>query len=120
MRLAGLVAGRDPATPVPTCPGWTIRDLVGHVGAGHRWVAGLVEARQRELPPRTEVPAPDDPAAWPEWLTAGARRLVDAVRATGPELPVWTWQADRTAGFWLRRMLHDELVHRYWLEHSRF
>jgi hypothetical protein len=42
--------------------------------------------------------------------------LADAVRAAGAEQPVWTWQRDRTAGFWLRRMLHDELVHRFDVE----
>jgi hypothetical protein len=26
---------------------------------------------------------------------------------------VWTWQQDKTAGFWLRKMLHDEVVHRF-------
>ena len=39
--------------------------------------------------------------------------LADAVRAAGPGQPVWPWTADRSAGFWLRRMLHDEVVHRF-------
>jgi hypothetical protein len=47
------------------------------------------------------------------WLVAGARMLADAVRAAGPQQPVWTWRADQSAGFWLRRMLHDEVVHRF-------
>lgn len=33
-------AGLD--ADVPTCPGWTMRPLLGHVGMLHRWAATLV------------------------------------------------------------------------------
>jgi uncharacterized protein (TIGR03083 family) len=46
------------------------------------------------------------------WLLAGARRLGDAVREAGPQTGGWTWADDKTAGFWLRRITHDTLVHR--------
>jgi len=112
-RLGEVTAALPADTPVPTCPEWTVRDLVTHVGSGHRVAAGLVEQRLSQPPPFTPTDAPQEPADWPEWLAAGAARLTAAVRDAGPECPVWTWQDDRTAGFWLRRMLHDELVHRY-------
>jgi uncharacterized protein (TIGR03083 family) len=112
-RLAGLVHDSDVRLPVPTCPGWTLEQLIAHVGRGHRWAADMI--RRRILKPipmqQVEVPAHADERS--EWLVAGARMLADAVQATGPEQPVWTWQADRSAGFWLRRMLHDEVVHRF-------
>ena len=50
------------------------------------------------------------------WLVAGAVMLADAVRGVGASQVVWTWQRDRSAGFWLRRMLHDEVVHRFDVE----
>jgi MDMPI C-terminal domain len=34
------------------------------------------------------------------------------VRECGPDTAVWTWRADRTSGFWLRKLVHDGLVHR--------
>ena len=34
--LADWVDGKDATTPVPTCPKWTLADLVGHVGATQR------------------------------------------------------------------------------------
>jgi uncharacterized protein (TIGR03083 family) len=113
-RLGAVAAGLEPSAPVPTCPEWTVRDLVGHVGTGHRWSAGVVEGRLQVPPEYVRLPAPDDPGGWEAWLCSGARRLAEAVRAAGPDCPVWTWQpSDRTAGLWLRRMLHDELIHRY-------
>ena len=112
-RLARAVSGLDPACPIPMCPEWTVRDLVTHVGRGHRWAAGIVEQRLTSPPRYSTDEAPGDPAAWAGWLMAGATALADAVREAGADRPVWTWQPDRTAGFWVRRMLHDELVHRF-------
>lgn len=118
-RLGAALAALSPDDRVPTCPEWTVRDLVTHVGEGHRWSATMVETRAMEpLVPIPSDPAPDSPAEWPGWLADGARRLTDAVRDAGHGTEVWTWQADRTAGFWLRRMTHDELIHRYDVERA--
>jgi uncharacterized protein (TIGR03083 family) len=116
-RLAEAVHDADLARPVPTCPEWTLAQLAEHVGRGHRWAAGIVERRDAE---RVPVPAgevegmrmPDGADERSAWLLAGARRLADVVREARPETGVWTWASDRTAGFWLRRMTHDTLVHR--------
>ncbi|MEV8015780.1 maleylpyruvate isomerase N-terminal domain-containing protein [Streptomyces sp. NPDC086554] len=35
-RFVELARGADPATPIPTCPGWTLSDLVRHHGTTHR------------------------------------------------------------------------------------
>jgi uncharacterized protein (TIGR03083 family) len=115
-RLAGLAHDADVQQPIPTCPEWTLEQLVGHVGRGHRWAAELVRRRLSAPIPIQEVDVPADPDARSEWLLAGARMLADAVRLAGPEQPVWTWQEDQSAGFWLRRMLHDEVVHRFDVE----
>ncbi|HKD98286.1 MAG TPA: maleylpyruvate isomerase family mycothiol-dependent enzyme [Micromonosporaceae bacterium] len=113
-RLGAAVSGLEPATPVPTCPEWTVRDLVTHVGTGQRWATGIIEANLQTPHPYATVPAPHDPSAWTDWLAEGARSLAAAVRDGGPERRVWTWRPDdRTAGFWLRKMLHDEVIHRF-------
>jgi len=33
-------ARRDLTAAVPSCPGWTVADLVGHLGGVQSWVAG--------------------------------------------------------------------------------
>jgi uncharacterized protein (TIGR03083 family) len=115
-RLGVAASELEPQAPVPTCPEWTVRDLITHVGTGHRWAAEIVEGRLQDPAPYVIVNAPHDPQAWADWLTAGARRLAEAVGAAGPDRMVWTWQAEMTAGFWLRKLLHDELVHRFDVE----
>jgi uncharacterized protein (TIGR03083 family) len=115
-RLGEIVATTDPARAIPTCPEWTVRDLVGHVRTGHAWAADIIERRLTGPAPFVAQPAPDDPSAWPSWLREGSDRLTAAVRDVGPATPVWTWQTDRRAGFWVRRMLHDEIIHRFDVE----
>ena len=112
-RLAGAVTRQDPGARVAACPEWTVRDLVTHVGTGHRLASGIIEERRDSPAPYELIDAPASPGEWTGWLTSGARRLTAAVDAHGFDRPVWTWQPKhQTAGFWLRRMLHDEIVHR--------
>jgi len=115
-QLAAAAGACAPDDPVPSCPEWTVRDVLTHVGTGHRWVADIIERRVQDPVRQIPAPAPEQPEQWPDYLLDGARRLRAAVRDAGPDQPVWTWQADNTAGFWLRRMLHDELVHRFDVE----
>ncbi|MGM3262735.1 maleylpyruvate isomerase N-terminal domain-containing protein, partial [Klebsiella pneumoniae] len=38
--------------------------------------------------------------------------LVAELRAADPAEPAWSWSADRTVGFTVRRQAHEALVHR--------
>lgn len=110
-----LVAAGDPAGPVPSCPGWTLQQLFRHVGRGDRWAAQMVVDRATEaLDPRA-VPhgkPPEDPDGAISWLHDSARTLVGAVAKTGPDVPVWTFLGPRPASWWIRRRLHEVVVHR--------
>lgn len=110
-----LIRSADPATPVPTCPEWTLRQLFRHVGRGNRWAGQIVaERRSQPLDPRDVLDGkpPDDPDAAIEWLNDGAQALIDAVERVGAAAPVWTFRGSRPAGWWVRRRLHEVTVHR--------
>ena len=105
----------DESRPVPTCPGWSLKQLFRHVGRGDRWAAQIVRDRlDGFLDPRTVEGGkpPPDPADAISWLRGGAQRLVDAVKLTGVETPVWTFVGPRPANWWIRRRLHEVAVHR--------
>ena len=111
-KLAKVIDG-DLERAVPTCPGWTFRQLATHVGRGHRWAAEIVSTRATEAIPFREVPdgkLPEDPARHAHWLNAGATRVIEAVTAAG-SAPVWTFTGMRPAGFWARRRAHEAAVH---------
>lgn len=111
--LAGLVGGADLTLGVPTCPGWTLRQLATHIGRAQRWAAQIVSTRSAQAIAFREVPGgriPDDPAEHAGWLRAGADRLVTALGEAG-DAPVWAFGEQQPAGFWARRMTHETTVH---------
>jgi uncharacterized protein (TIGR03083 family) len=110
-----LIREADPATRIPTCPDWTIKQLFRHVGRGNRWAAQIVADRRDEaLDPREvrEGKPPDDPEAAIDWLNDGAQLILDSVDTVGADTPVWTFIGPRPAHWWIRRRLHEATVHR--------
>jgi uncharacterized protein (TIGR03083 family) len=120
LRFAEVTEGADPATAVPSCPGWTLADLTRHVGALQRWFSTLLTGLVQE-PPRSrdvELGLPDDARDQPGWVAAGVPAVQAVLRDVDPEAPMWAWGADRHARFWARRMLFETLVHRVDAEHA--
>ena len=107
------IAGADRALRVPTCPEWTLRELVHHIGRAYYWASEIITTRATAMVPFEDVPDGELPASNDEdWVRAGAARLVAAVADIGPSSDVWTWAADKRAVFWLRRLAHETVVHR--------
>ena len=110
--LARIIDG-DLERPVPTCPGWTFRQLATRLGRGHRWAAQIVATRATGPVQMREVAdgkLPADPARHADWLNAGAGQVFEAVTAAGSN-PVWTFTGIRPASFWARRRAHEAAVH---------
>ncbi|EHB55719.1 Conserved hypothetical protein CHP03083 [Mycolicibacterium rhodesiae JS60] len=113
--FADLLRDADLSTPVPTCPEWTLEQLMRHVGRGDRWCAQIVAEQSMEfIDPRTVAGGkpPDGRDNEIEWLLDGPRKLIDAVAQTGADTEVWTFLGPRPASWWIRRRLHEIVVHR--------
>jgi uncharacterized protein (TIGR03083 family) len=113
-RIVDAVTGVDPATPVPTCPDWTVADLIEHVGGIHRWAERMVrEQTPVRIPSRLiDLNLPPGKAEYPAWLAAGGPVLVDTLRQADPDASMWAWGADQHTRFWSRRMVFETAVHR--------
>ena len=111
--FAALVCNADPSTPVPTCPEWTLEQLMRHLGRGDRWCAQIVAEQSAEyIDPRTVAGGKPTPGSETEWLHDGPRALLEAVERTGAQTTVWTFLGPRPAAWWIRRRLHETAVHR--------
>ncbi|MFC0438461.1 maleylpyruvate isomerase family mycothiol-dependent enzyme [Kutzneria buriramensis] len=111
--FGSLIRGADLRGGVPTCPEWTFGQLAEHVGRGHRWAARIV--RDGSYLDAGTIPdgvLPADTAEAVRWPWEGARILLDAVADAGLDTPVWTVLGPRPARWWVRRRLHETIVHR--------
>jgi uncharacterized protein (TIGR03083 family) len=114
--FADGLAGADPAAAVPSCPGWTVLDLVSHLGGVHAWATGIVETGS---PGRVPDGAPD-PTALQSWYADRAGALVAALEAADPDAPCWNFAGvQETKGFWRRRQLHETQMHLVDLDQAR-
>ncbi|MCX4097595.1 LLM class flavin-dependent oxidoreductase [Nocardia sp. alder85J] len=116
--MAAAATRSDPAARIPSCPEWSVAELVVHTGHFLRWVTHVLATRTRE---RVALPAellelPGDPRDYAGWFAASAAGVLPVLRRADPDTPVWTWGARPRAEFWLRRVLHEITVHRNDLE----
>src|SRR5215470_16748152 len=114
-RLAESAAVAGPEAAVPTTPGWTITDLVEHVGQTQHWVAEIIERRiadPTQLPTEMAV-LPTDPREWQAWLSESAQRVASACSDDALDAPVFNAAGDERSGtrFWLSSLLNEAVVH---------
>ncbi|GIH03790.1 hypothetical protein Rhe02_18570 [Rhizocola hellebori] len=114
-RLAESAAAAGPDAAVPTTPGWTITDLVEHLGQTQYWVAEIVERRitdPSQLPTQMAV-LPTDPGEWQAWLSESAQRVTNALSDDALDAPVFNPAADGRSGtrFWMPTVLNETVVH---------
>jgi uncharacterized protein (TIGR03083 family) len=100
--FAAAAQAADPDDDVPTCPGWTVRRLVAHVGRVHRTAtAGVLDGTVE--PPALAARPPADDSKMLSWYAEGLDKLLQVFTDAEPHL----------ADFWPRRMAHDTTVHRF-------
>lgn len=117
---AAIAAAPSLDLPVPTCPEWTLSDLVQHIGEGRRrWAATVAagpEATSR-TPAQGDAVAPQEREAVLVWLAASTELLLAALREAGPDQGCFTgWgntQTPHTAGGVARHQVQEIAVHTY-------
>src|SRR4051794_6841056 len=125
------------APPVPSCPGWSMSDLLAHLGYVHRYVIHIIEQRLATPPDpqnRAFLNLPKDTRGWPapeqapnsgpvptsliDWFADGATTLESLFGSRDPNEPVWTWSREQTVGFWSRMQSIEAAVHRWDAENA--
>lgn len=104
---------------VPTCPGWSVRQLLAHTGMVHRWAARNLRG-DHDVPESTaaidqleeEGMLADDPGAW---LLAGAGDLAHALEEAPEDLdrPFFLNDAPPAKLAWARRQCHETTIHAF-------
>jgi uncharacterized protein (TIGR03083 family) len=115
--LRELLKGADLSVIVPTCPDWTLAQLVRHIGGNLRSAELAVRTGTAVVEPDKQVPevagpAGDDPETLDGWLAEGAARFAVTLRRAGPAAGAQVWLVQQSTAFWARRAVHDLVIHR--------
>ena len=115
---AAVAAAPGLDVQVPTCPEWTVFDLVQHLGEGRlRWAATVAAGPADGPPTMPAAVVPREREALLAWFAAATVELLDALRAAGPDRGCWTWWGDSqsppTTGAVARHQLQQVAVHTY-------
>ena len=118
---------------VTTCPGWTMRDLVRHLGMVHLWAASHdayphddpgYESEEEEHAAFAEC-WPTLGIFWPDdgdlidWYLRTNANLVASLESASPDVEAWTFlPAPTPLAMWARRQAHETAVHRFDAEHA--
>ena len=102
-------AGGAVDVPVPTCPEWTLADLLVHMGLVWGWAAETVTTKVRA--DLGQAPESRTARALRTWAKGQAERLVDALGAADPDANCWTFGTPRSVRFWFRRQALETVLH---------
>ncbi len=115
--LAAAAESSDLGAVIPNCPGWSLADMVRHVGGVHRWATAHVAQQRRQ--PMGQEKERALMASWPSddsliaWFRDGHAALVHTLTSAEPDLQCWTFlDAPTPLAFWARRQAHETAIHR--------
>src|SRR5690606_29462244 len=103
------VARRGLDNPVPSCPGWTVRDAVEHIAEVYRHK--IASIREKAYPQPWPPERDDEPTL--DYFQRATDDLLAELTTRDPleYADTWWWD-ERTVGFWGRRMAHESAIHR--------
>jgi uncharacterized protein (TIGR03083 family) len=123
-RFARAAELGDLEAPIRACPGWTLRDLVRHLGEIHLWAAANVASPRPEwlyIRQITDLARywPELAAGWPDdddlvtWYRATLSNLVRVLGTAAPDVPAFTFlPAPTPLTMWARRQASEIAIHR--------
>ncbi len=100
-----------PDAPVPSAPGWSVRDLVAHQGMVHRWsTATLTGLSADPVALEAEGRATADPVGW---LHEGGLEVLRALEEAPEDLEARVFLPTDLSPrrFWARRQCHETTIH---------
>lgn len=98
---------------VPTCPDWTLADLVWHLGEVQRFWTQIV-GRELQDPDQASEPARPTDDWLVSWFREGSAELASTLTASSPDLRAFSWAGGRQDLRWYaRRQAQEAAIHRW-------
>jgi uncharacterized protein (TIGR03083 family) len=108
--LRSAVSDADLSRPVPSCPDWTLEDLVRHVAnVNHTTIVRLQSTEPPAGNPVTELEG--QPL---DLLDQTRAQVLDVFNSLSIDDPAWNFAPQpKTARFWFRRLACETAIHRW-------
>lgn len=103
--------------PVPSCPDWSVADLVWHLLEVQSFWTQVIERKLTD--PVEEIPTPrpaDDELL--DGLSSATERMLDVFAGSNADEAIWTWASQKDVGFIVRHQIQEAAVHRWDAENA--
>ena len=97
---------------VPSCPGWSMSHLLGHLGRVQRFWGEMAE-RALTDPSAAGNHQPPQGVNLIEWFAESTQLLLASIRDADLERPMWSWSPVKRVEFVPRRMAQETAMHRW-------
>ncbi len=113
-RIANILTPENCGMKVPSCPEWTLLDLVIHVGQVQEFWSHNIREANANAPWSAEGTMPLSDGDASTWMRNQTKSLVDAISHSLEDSPCWTWwEEPRTAKAVARHQVQEAEVHRW-------
>lgn len=111
-RFHDLIVGNNLSLSVPSCPGWTLADLVWHLTEVQNFWAQITGDLLSDPAEVEQLSRPDDDGL-EAMFSSCSLRLVEALASRDPSDHCWSWDENgKSVGWVRRRQAHEALIHR--------
>ena len=100
------------AARIPSCPEWSMNELLVHLGEVHRFWNEMA-GRALTDPGDSENHDPAEGTDLIDWFNEGSALLVNTLAGADLERPMWSWSLLKKVGFVPRRMAQETAMHRW-------
>ncbi len=109
--IEAMTADSDATLPVPTCPGWDVWTLAGHVAGMWDFVSRVLRSPSAGQCAWRPVLGRRGPVA--ARLRHRAADLRAALDGVAGDAVLWSWSDDHSPAFWARRIAVETAIHRW-------
>ncbi|MEU0879852.1 maleylpyruvate isomerase family mycothiol-dependent enzyme [Lentzea sp. NPDC005914] len=117
--LVSALDGADLGVQVPSCPDWTVNQLVRHVGFALRWADEMIREKlpevdmSRNLAVDVSTYVNEQASVLGPWIEESAASLASALEAVDPDEMIATLAGHPGPRLWSRRMAQETVIHRW-------
>lgn len=108
--VIGDVAAKHLEAPISACPGWTMAELVWHMGEVVAFWKQVIDKKALTTDDLQWIERPH-PRDLMSWYAQSVNDAIETLSSTDPSMRCWTWTGEQDVAWIIRRMAHESSIH---------